>query len=91
MGEWEEIAPACYLVHHGGLATEMYDLVLIVVSGRLRAHLSIVKTVVTFGMDIARVAAEEGSGQDPVRRREAEKRRRLSQTTKTEERGIVAE
>ena len=33
----------------------MYDLVLILVFGWQRAHLSIVKTVVTFGMDIARV------------------------------------
>jgi hypothetical protein len=33
----------------------MYDLVLILVFGWLRAHMSIVKTVVTFGMDIARV------------------------------------
>jgi hypothetical protein len=33
----------------------VYDLVLILVFGWQRAHVSIVKTVVTFGMDIARV------------------------------------
>jgi hypothetical protein len=35
----------------------MHDLELIVVSGRLGAHLFIVKTMMTSGMDIARVAA----------------------------------
>jgi len=33
----------------------MYDLMLILVSGWQRAHVSIVKTAMTFGMDIARV------------------------------------
>ena len=33
----------------------MYDLVLTLVSGWQRAHMPIVKTAMTFGMDIARV------------------------------------